>query len=367
MKTTINTNELEIKTGEKEEPPDSSQINEPPGFYFAKQNKVLEPKVKGFYFAEQNKVLESKTKGFYFAKQNKVEIISDIETCYSLWQEFSPKETLFDTWEFRYAFYLGYKYKPYFILLKRNNEVLGILPLWHDLTRKKYFWFGSDWQEENKFFVKDKIFLPLLLNLAPSPLFLNAIDSKIPLLSSKFKFLWDDSKYILELKNFKSSEDFLMSLKKNRRRDLRKDRNRILKQNPKIVFNRFSDFKKLVNLAKKRFAQKGESVDWKDKRRVETFSQVINLKGLSYELRMLSVYIGRKIAGVDLIALYGNTYYALKCGYDVKNFPGIGNFINLIEIDDALKLNLGKIDFLQNNYQWKSRWFQEVPLLKYEK
>jgi len=26
-----------------------------------------------------------------------------------------------------------------------------------------------------------------------------------------------------------------------------------------------------------------------------------------------------------------------------------------------------KIDFLQNNYQWKSRWFQEVPLLKYEK
>ena len=39
MKTTINTNELEIKTGEKEEPPDSSQINEPPGFYFAKQNK----------------------------------------------------------------------------------------------------------------------------------------------------------------------------------------------------------------------------------------------------------------------------------------------------------------------------------------
>ena len=335
MKTTINTNELEIKTGEKEEPPDSSQINEPPGFYFAKQNKV--------------------------------EIISDIETCYSLWQEFSPKETLFDTWEFRYAFYLGYKYKPYFILLKRNNEVLGILPLWHDLTRKKYFWFGSDWQEENKFFVKDKRLIPHLLEAAPSPLELNAIDYNSIYISPRYNFKLDDSKYIVELKKFRNHEDFLMTLKKNRRRDLRKDRNRILRQKPKVVFNQFSDFEKLVELSKNRFEKKGEDTDWEDERRIKTFSYVMKLAGKSYQVRMLSVYINDKIIGVDLIALYNKTYYALRCGYDVDNFPGIGNFVNLVEIDDAIDLKMKKIDFLQNNYHWKSRWFQEVPLLKYEK
>jgi len=51
----------------------------------------------------------------------------------------------------------------------------------------------------------------------------------------------------------------------------------------------------------------------------------------------------------------------------VAEFSGIGNFINLLEIDDAIKLGMQKIDFLQNNYQWKSRWFESQPLFKFQK
>jgi hypothetical protein len=82
---------------------------------------------------------------------------------------------------------------------------------------------------------------------------------------------------------------------------------------------------------------------------------------------MVTVKIGGKIAGVDLICLFNNTYFTVKCGYDVIGFSGIGNFINLFEIDDAIKLGMKKIDFLQNNYQWKEKYFQPFPLLKYEK
>ena len=53
---------------------------------------------------------------------------------------------------------------------------------------------------------------------------------------------------------------------------------------------------------------------------------------------MITVTTGSKIAGVDLVALFNNCYYTLKCGYDVKNFSGIGNFFNLFEIGDALSL-----------------------------
>jgi len=41
--------------------------------------------------------------------------------------------------------------------------------------------------------------------------------------------------------------------------------------------------------------------------------------------------------------------------------------MNLFEIDDAISLGMKKIDFLQNNYQWKNRWFQPVPLYKFRK
>jgi len=298
-----------------------------------------------------------------------VEIVSDENRCLELWKEFSPGKSLFDTWEFRLAFYLAYKPRLHFILFKNKSEHIALLPIWYEEDKKKYFWFGSAWQEENNFFTKEPILIPILLSLSPRPILLNAISlNDTPLdrrLISNFKT--DDSKYILDLENIKSSEDFLMRLKKNRRHDLRKDRRRIEKQNPKIIINNFSDFEELVRISTERFRQKGEKADWEDPRRIEAFHQVIKLSGKSYKIRMITVRVGDKVAGVDLIALFNNSYYTLKCGYDVKNFSGIGNFVNLFEIQDAICLGIKKIDFLQNSYQWKDRWFEEVLLVRYEK
>jgi len=316
------------------------------------------------------------TAGSFFV----VEEVSNIEKCELLWQEFSPKRNLFETWEFRYAFYLGYKFSPHFLLLKRRltgvpteggsgyPENLALLPLWFDKDRKIYTWFGSDWQEEVSFFAKDQNYIPILISLAPSPLYLNAISGKsIELIRDRVAFEDDESKYILNLGSFRNHEDWLKTLKKNRRRDLRKDRNRILRQNPEIIINNFADFEKLITLAKKRFSQKGKETDWEDPRRIKTFKEVIKLGGKSYQPRMITIKIGGKTAGVDLVCLLKKTYFTVKCGYDVKDFSGIGNYMNLFEIDDAISLGMKKIDFLQNNYQWKERWFEAVPLFMLRK
>lgn len=296
------------------------------------------------------------------------EVVTDIQGCFNLWQELSPQKTLFDTWEFRYAFYLGYGFKPYFLLLKNRLENLALLPLWFDKDEKKYVWFGSSWQEEVGFFSKNSKYLPFLLSLAPSPLCLNAISQEsADLVKDRIKLIPDESKYILNLEKINSHEDYLITLKKNARHNLRKDFRRIERQNPEITINNFSDLDALIQLAKKRFKEKGEKADWEDPRRVETFRQAIRLAGKSYRTRMVTVKIGGKTVGVDLICIFNQIYFALKCGYNVAEFPGIGNFVNLFEIDDAIKLGMKKIDFLQNNYQWKSRLFEAVPLFKFEK
>jgi len=199
-------------------------------------------------------------------------------------------------------------------------------------------------------------------------LYLNAISqNEVERLRGKVEFEEDEPKYVLNLRGFKNHEDYLMTLKKNTRRNLRKDRNRILRQNPEIVIDNFSDLDFLIELAKKRFKEKGESVDWDDPRRVETFKNVIKFSGRSYKVRMIKVKIGKKVAGVDLICISNKTYFATKCGYNISEFSGIGNFVNLYEIDDAIKLGMEKIDFLQNNYQWKNKYFPPVPLYKFEK
>lgn len=296
-----------------------------------------------------------------------IEKYNDLTACFSLWQKFSPQRNLFETWEFRLAFYRGYNYQPLFLVAKRK-KMLALLPLWFDTTKKQYQFFGSDWQEENYFFWKDKEAMRILLKNAPSPLYLNALTKEaIEPFKDDFSFQEEEPKYILNLENFQNHESWLMTLKKNDRRDMRKDRNRILKQNPIIIFNDFSHFKKMVEITKERFQEKGEDVDWKDPRRVKTFREVINLSGKSYQTRMITVKIKNKYAGVDLIALFKDRYYTLKCGYRVKEFKGIGNFVNLLEIDDAIRLGFKKIDFLQNSYHWKSRWFSAIPLYKLEK
>jgi len=359
-----------ISLGESDDPPDS--------LYQEKKILIAEPEKKRGSFLVAASVTRAIAKGedeaIASSPTARAEIISDISRCFELWQEFSPKGSLFDTWEFRLAFYHGYGYEPYFLLLKNEKENLAILPLWYennnwyDKNKKRYTWFGSDWQEEVRFFTKDPKYIPILLSAAPSPLYLNAIaaDSIEPI-KKAVGIKEDQQKYILHLGKFKNHEDFLMTLKKNKRRDLRKDRNRILRQNPEIIINNFADLKELINVSKKRFQEKGEDTDWEDPRRIKTFEEVIRLGGRSYETRMITVKINGKVAGVDLVCLYNKTYYAVKCGYDVKNFSGIGNFMNVFEIDDAISLGMEKIDFLQNNYEWKDRWFEAVPLFEYEK
>jgi hypothetical protein len=228
--------------------------------------------------SEKNKKLKllgpTSNFGSFFVLKYRVEIVSEIKKCEKIWREFSPNLTLFDTWEFRFAFYDAYKYNPYFMVLKRNGENLALLPLWYeddnfyDKRIKRYTWFGSDWQEETKFFFKDKNFVPTLLSLAPTPLYLNAISKEsVEELKDKINFEEDGPKYVLNLKNFKNHEDYLKTLKKNIRRNLRKDRNRILRKNPEIVIDNFSDLGLLIELARKRFKEKGEDVDWDDPRR----------------------------------------------------------------------------------------------------
>jgi len=321
--------------------------------------RLLSPNLKDFYNKDGDSPL---------TKTLRMEIFSDLSSCLRLWKKFCQRKTLFDTWEFRLAFYRAYQYKPYFLLLKNQSRELALLPLWYEDEKKKYFWFGSDWQEEARFFSTDPDYVPLLLYLAPSPLLLNAIsEDSVRSLKGKIKFEEDEPKYVLNLEGFRSHEDYLMTLKKKIRLNLRRDRRKIERQDPKIVINNFSDFEHLVRLSKERFEQKSEKTDWEDPRKVEAFRQVIKLAGKSYKTRMISVLIGNKIAGVDLIALFNKCYYTLICGYNVLNFSGIGNFLNLFEIDDAVRLGMKKIDFLQDSYEWKNNFFDEIPLFKYEK
>lgn len=290
---------------------------------------------------------------------------TDLSQCQLLWEEFSPNESLFDLWDFRLAFWRGYQYQPYFITLSFQGEIISVLPLWFDKEDNQYTWFGGSWHDENVFFSKSPKTIPLLLKLIPGKTRLFCIRNQESFLEN------DEEKYLLDLKNFSSLDDFWGILKKKKRYNLKRDWKKIQALKPEIIINDFSHLETLFKLNINRFdgmILADNKSTFLSKEKQKTFREVVNL-AKDYQVRMISTKINGKIVAVDLVALYKKTYYCLAGGCDVAGHSGLGSFANLQLIKDAIELeNIELIDFLQGDVNWKASWkLGTRPLFKFAK
>ncbi len=318
-----------------------------------------------FLYSAENKLLET-PKGLNIA------VVTDLSDCQNLWQKFSPGNSVFDLWEIRYSFFQGYKFSPYFLTIYKEKDVMGVLPLWFNANPtfgktasdwQKYTWFGSNWPEDNTFFVIDRELIPLLLLACPKPVELACINplpdydylKEFPGFTSE-----EDNKYFLDLSSVNTIDDFLIKLKKKKRYNLRRDRKHILSLSPKIIIENHNNLEMMFELSIERFRLKypdepSEQSAFEDERRKEVFrSLVANAK--EYQVRLITTIINGKIEAVEFGLVYKKTYYALNAGVDVSHFSGLGVYSNLLVIEDALKLGCTKIDFLESDNNWKSSW-----------
>lgn len=303
-----------------------------------------------------------------FINKVHIEIITDHQKCKYLWNKYYPQKSLFDTWNFRYSFHKAYKMDPLFYVLKRHDEILAILPLCKNPYTQRYSWFGSDWCEDSKFITIHPNYISILMLLAPRPLYLGCLEpDQIKNFPDFIEFKQDDPKFRVDLYDSKNLNDFLKRYKKKRRYNFKRDIRIVELQKPKIHINRFKDYEEIAAICKSNFNRKGIKADWeKEPAIIQTFRNVIKDSNNVYTPRMMSVEINREIVAVDLLCIYKGVYYALKGGYKTQKYPGIGNYMNLIEIQDAINLGINKMDFLAENYGWKDKWFEETPLFMYK-
>ncbi|MEK7172370.1 MAG: GNAT family N-acetyltransferase [Patescibacteria group bacterium] len=308
-------------------------------------------------------------------------IETDIKKCELLWKEFSPKQSLFDLWDFCLDLCMAYDHDPYFIVLEEDNKNVGILPLCYIKDKKCYFWFGGWWQEGISFWIKKIDYIPVLLSSCPYRTFFKSISINDEKAVEKIKgfvstrpqpktdFGIDDEKYVLDISETKSFNDYLSKMNKKRRKYIKKNLQLIEERKPEVIFNNFSDFERLVFFAKERF--KKDEIDenspwdndcWKNPAQTKVFYDIMKHSGDHYQTRMITVKIDGEMAGADIIVIFNGCYYALAGGYNVKKFPGIGSYFNMLNISDALSFGLNKIDVLQGDCGWKHRWYEKVPL-----
>lgn len=309
------------------------------------------------------------------AKTLTMKVYSTMSEAETLWNQFSPNKSVFHLWNIRKSFYEGFGFDPYFVTLMRHGdasgEPLGVLPLWFntntshtgDTDIPSYVWFGSNYHEDNVFFVRDPEFIPLLLLCAPAPLEIACIAAgeSIEFLMELPGFQKDqDKKFFLDMSRCPTISSFLSRLKKKKRYNLKRDKKRIERFKPQILINHYDHLDELFRLNIARFRRKfpdnpKEYSTFEDTRYQNTFRALVANQG-SYSVRLLSTIIDGNIAAVEMGLVYGDTYYSLYSGADTLKYSGIGIYSNLLVLEDAIRLGCRKIDFLEGDYSWKTSW-----------
>lgn len=271
----------------------------------------------------------------------------DITACKILWERFSPKSVLSDLWEYRSSFLDAFGFPLHFVVLSENGTETGLLPLWHQTEQGRYLWLGDlgdecDWQEDAVFWGNARE----LLAAAPRPLRLTCLTPEAAASVSCTTEM--EPKCVLPLAGFASSEDYLMSIPKKLRSNLRRDRKRMEEAGMKIVEDRFEDFDVLVRLNTAVF----EDSPLHERGIVEAFRNFI-VRGKDdapYRSHMLTAEVGGEIAAVDCIFVYREIAYSMLCGSDTKRFSGVGNAMQLVDIDYALRLGVHTLDFAEADF-----------------
>jgi len=297
----------------------------------------------------------------------RLKVHSNIDECHKLWEKFSPKQSLFDLWDFRHTFYKGYQNTPYFFTIYNGVNPVCFLPLTYDYENKRYEWFGSDWHEENKFYYNNPILFSLIKAIFPTPLELNAIAPE-SLPKPDKDFVNDDPQYVLSIKNVDTIESLLQLFNKKRRYNLKREYQRIQTMSPTIewIENKEAQLKyilKLKELSLARFLEEENISAFNSDDHFECSLNIVKEQG-TYKIHILVITIDNKIAGIDVIAIYKSNYYLLEGANDIDNFPGIGSFMTYLEFEDAIKRKMGLINALQEDHNWKHKYFTARPMLK---
>jgi len=297
---------------------------------------------------------------------------TDIEKCRQLWEKFSPKKSLFQLWEFRYSWYQGWGFKPFFYTIYLGKEPVAVLPLWFNEIEKKYQWFGGTWPEDNCFFVTNSDFVLALLKIAPKPIFLNAINEDNDLLPLKGVYFEQDTpKYIISVSSYQSLDEFLATLKKKNRHHLRYYENHFSEIVTKVELVEGDESRNLPLLKKLSifdFERKedGDFSEYRKGQRIKTFEMIYKNQGV-YKIISLYIWIGDYLAAYDILGLYKNNLYLLTGAADLKRFPGLGVYLTALELKKAWEWKVGMIDCMQEDYNWKHKYFTPKPLLRFEK
>lgn len=271
--------------------------------------------------------------------------ITDVNEAKKIWDQLSPKNTIYDDWDFRYIYSNLIGSKINFIVLYFDNEAVSLLPL--ELTEDNLIFFGGNFTEDNKFFTKkgfEKYEIEILQFISNENYKLGYMESKYA--NSEFV----DNVYFLPLENLKDKNSYIDAFWSGKaRQNLRSQIRKLESLNLEVKYNVFSDVNKMIELNKKRF---GPSSTFN---RFPKRQEYLMKLSESFESYSISIYINGQLESVGFSIKFNDTYYGFNSGTN-NNYNGLGKYLILEKIQQAIKSGANYYNARSGNLGWKENF-----------
>lgn len=296
-----------------------------------------------------------------------VRLCIDPAECRAIWENFWPRENLFDLWEVRDSFAKGYKRQPYFLIAEEGKKVMGMLALsWADEYRcymhyPAETWKGKTWLEQNKIPHQSPEIFAELLNSVPGPVHLRYLtDDSVPI--GDMPVAVDEIGYLFFPKGYGYSFDtYLQTFSGKSRKKLSRELEKLKQHGISYRHDQVSDIQWLYRMNLQSFQQESYFYDPMFLDSMEKLISWLHGNGM---LRITTLLLGGIIAAVDIGAVWQGTYTVLA-GATNPDFPGVAKMINFHHLKWSCQQQMKLVDFLCGDFGWKQR-FHLTPRPLYE-
>ncbi len=296
-----------------------------------------------------------------------VDVQTDLEAVKRLWMNRWPRRSLFDLWPVRACFQAQFNHRPYFLVARQDGTFRGMLALsWID--EEQYYghfpgetWHGKTWLEQNKIIADGPDVYRILLDHIPGTARIRYLTLPSYLADDPLAVV-DEIGYIFFPRQFGGSfQAYLQNFSGKSRKKIRSELNRLTAPGVSYRYNDLADVDMLFRMNLENFQEQSY---FSDPRFLMSFEKLAAWLHANRLLRVTTVFIGGRVAAVDIGAVWGSTYTVLAGGTHA-DFPGVAKLINFHHIEWACHQGIMEVDFLCGDFNWKNR-FHLTPRPLYE-
>lgn len=291
--------------------------------------------------------------------------VTDIVEAEKIWRTFSPGETIYDTWEFRSLFQKYHQKELRFFVGFVNDEMIGCLPLQYNQEKSWLEFFGGDYMEDNRLFLKDGFeeYRPDFYE------HMKTVGEKVKLEyirgTDDFTKTLEvaDHKWVLPLAGMTSYKDFLDQkfegkTKSTFYRKLRKFETETID----VIKNDFQDLELLFEYNKMMFADHSSFNDRPFHQ--EIFRDLVTMPEFAPEI--LTFVINGEKEAVSFSLRYNGWHEFFLFGLRPDKIKDLSTLINIRNIQNAIETESSHFDAFVGAYGWKDRWhFDAIPQYKF--